>query len=584
MGSSFRLSLRIWTSIGILIFGYLFSLAFASSMSIQIQNDLPAISAFAVTSTELSQDIPDHFEEQIRNYGKAIITGDPAILEKVEAEATRVKSSLDRLRALDGVSTVLKEQIDSLAARLDRYTEASVTVLKGTQDGNTGMEMLRKVNQLREEQNGLKSALDQISAHVRQNLSHNVDTLIEEMTRRNLYNLGLSITIVLSSLVIIYWFIQKSILGVLLEITERLFESSNKVTAISSEISMGSRQLAEGATEQAASITQATSALEEIASMTKQNAEDIQMTSRARMETHESIQILSDYMKKTADAMENIKMRGEEIGNIIQTINDIAFQTNLLALNAAVEAVRAGEVGAGFAVVAREVRNLAGRSAQAARNTQELIENTVEEIRKGSRIQEETHETFTATMEQNVRMGEQIRRVSNASREQVQRIEEISATMVEIDEVVQQNASNAEIFASVFMKLNGQSERMSYFIRRLKGLTERREQIRVKIAVKGKFHSPETGLTESFITSDVSAGGTSIITSRPLEVGTVGELDMSSGSIRFPWLRGRVVRSHENSEPGKYQVGLQFIDVSPQLEEVLVDILSTNLEVDFMDL
>lgn len=176
-------------------------------------------------------------------------------------------------------------------------------------------------------------------------------------------------------------------------------------------------------------------------------------------------------------------------------------------------------------------------------------------------------------------MGELIDRITQASEEQVHKIEDINMTMEEIDSIVQQNKYNAEIFASVFIKLNGQSEKMSYFIRKLKGLMEYRQQIRVKIALKGEFTNIKTGQVEPFLTRDISANGVSIITSNYLDQGVEGEINISSNNIQFPWLKGFVVRTKEkNDENGKFISGIQFINLSPKIEEVILDILSTDME------
>ncbi len=578
LGNSFRLSFRIWTSIGILIIGYFISLAFAYYISFDLQSRLPNISYFAVTSTELSQRIPLAFEEQNRFYGNAVITGNSDMFQQARKKAEEVQRALLMLKALEGSSEMLQEKIQALQNRLKVYTDAASAVYRRSGAGETGTDVLLEINSLAEEKKALENEFKALSLAVQQNLSDNVSGLITDVKEKNSLNLLLSLGIIATAVIIIYWVIRRSIIGILFRITEKLYESSQRVAEISSEISTGSQKLAEGATEQAASVTQVSTALEQIASVTRQNAEYNRQARRSREETDQNIQQLNQAMDRTAGAMTGIKARGEEIGKVIQTINDITFQTNLLALNASGEAVRAGSAGAGFGVVANEVRELAVRSAGAAQETQGLIEKTVEEINSGFRLLKNTRQAFEATREQSSRMGDMIDRIARSSEDQVQGIEEISKTMNEIDQIVQQNASNAEVFASVFMKLNGQSERMSFFIRKLKGLKERRRQIRVKIALKGRFHVDGNDETIPFLTRDISAGGASIITDIPLELGTAGEIDISSTYIRFPWLQARVVRSYQSREPDKYLCGIEFIDISPQIEEVIMDLLSTDLE------
>ena len=235
-----------------------------------------------------------------------------------------------------------------------------------------------------------------------------------------------------------------------------LNEKADQVASTSEQVSASSRFLAESASDQAASIEETSSSLEEISSMTRQNADNANQAKASRNEAYGSLTSANDAMKQTMEAMSRIKSRGEEIGKIIKTIDEIAFQTNLLALNAAVEAARAGEAGAGFAVVADEVRNLAMRAAEAAKNTQALIEKTVDEINTGSGLVEKTHEAFDVTLTHNKKVAQLIDEIAGASGEQAQGIEQINTAVSEMDKVVQQNAANAEETADASEAINGQ--------------------------------------------------------------------------------------------------------------------------------
>ncbi len=576
MGTSFRLSLRIWFSIGILLIGYIISLSSASYMSFSIQSKLPDISFFAVTATDLSRKIPAHFDEQTKAYGKALITGDVKQLEKAGKEALNIERYLTDLKNLKGVGEKLRKKIDKIRISLKKYTQASDALYRKSDSGKTNKEFLKEINRLSKEKKNLKKKLDLISVEVHKNLSDNVSSLIHNIHKSNALNVVLSLSIVITSLIIISLVIRKSIIGILHKITENLFESSQKVASISSDISSGSQQIAEGAADQARAMSEVASALKEIGSMTRQNAKDTQNARISRDKTYKYVLKLNEYMKKTAKAMTNIKDRGEAIRKIIQTIDEISFQTNLLALNAAVEAARAGEAGAGFAVVAGEVRNLAIRSANAASDTQELIGKTVEDINRGSDLLDKTTHLFNETVKQNEKVGKLINRIAGSSKEQVESIDEINQTMAEIGKIVQQNSSNAEILASVFMKLNGQSERMSFFIRKLKGLNERRKHIRVKIHLKGNFHD-DKGQIIPFTTIDASASGLSFETFHKIESGSTGDIDIKSGNIQFPWLKGRVIRVKHDKITGKYNIGIKFINLNENMEEMLVDMLNTDI-------
>jgi methyl-accepting chemotaxis protein len=158
--------------------------------------------------------------------------------------------------------------------------------------------------------------------------------------------------------------------------------------------------------------------------------------------------------------MKEITTASEETSKIIKTIDEIAFQTNLLALNAAVEAARAGEAGAGFAVVAEEVRNLAMRAADAAKNTSGLIEGTVKKIKDGSDLVLKANEAFSEVSISTSKVGELVGEIAAASQEQAQGIDQINKAVTEMDKVTQQTAANAEESASASEEMNAQAEQM----------------------------------------------------------------------------------------------------------------------------
>jgi len=162
--------------------------------------------------------------------------------------------------------------------------------------------------------------------------------------------------------------------------------------------------------------------------------------------------------------MEDISKASDETQKVVKTIDEIAFQTNLLALNAAVEAARAGEAGAGFAVVAEEVRNLALRSAEAAKNTAVLIEGTVKKVKEGSELVNTTNDEFGRVEESTSKVAELIGEISSASNEQAQGIGQVNTAVTEMDKVIQQNAASAEESASASEELSAQAQQMKSMV------------------------------------------------------------------------------------------------------------------------
>ncbi len=253
-----------------------------------------------------------------------------------------------------------------------------------------------------------------------------------------------------------------------------LSESADQVASASTEISSASQSLAEGATEQAAGLEETSASMEEMSSMTAENADNARQAKHISSEALKLINNAHGSMSSLTASMQDISEASEETAKIVKTIDEIAFQTNLLALNAAVEAARAGEAGAGFAVVANEVRNLATRAAEAARNTANLIEATVVKIKNGHALVRRAGEEFQLVETSSVQVSEYVGNIASASEEQFQGIKQVNKALQEMDKVVQLNAASAEQSASASQELHAQAEEMRHHTEELAAMVSGR--------------------------------------------------------------------------------------------------------------
>ena len=265
-------------------------------------------------------------------------------------------------------------------------------------------------------------------------------------------------------------YIARSITGPLGRAVETLSSGAEQVTSAAGQVSQSSQSLAEGASEQASSLEETSASLEEITSMTRQNTENSTQAKGLAAQAQGDAETGNEAMGRMSQAIDEIKKSADETAGIVKTIEEIAFQTNLLALNAAVEAARAGDAGKGFAVVAEEVRNLAQRAAEAARNTGELITGSVKNAENGVAISREVAESLGKIAEGSAKVNQIASEVAAAGHEQLQGIEQVNTAVSQMDQVTQQNAANSEEGASAAEELTAQAQEMMKVVDELAGL------------------------------------------------------------------------------------------------------------------
>ena len=234
--------------------------------------------------------------------------------------------------------------------------------------------------------------------------------------------------------------------------------AAEQVASGSRQVSESSMALSEGATEQASSVEQLTASLEEISSQTRQNADSASEANKLAEVAKSNAVQGNNQMKEMLKAMEDINEASGNISKIIKVIDEIAFQTNILALNAAVEAARAGQHGKGFAVVAEEVRNLAARSANAAKETTAMIEGSIKKVEGGTKIANETADALNMIVGGVAKVASLVSDIATASNEQASGIAQINQGIMQVSEVIQANSATSEESAAASEELSSQAE------------------------------------------------------------------------------------------------------------------------------
>ncbi|MCD7895129.1 MAG: methyl-accepting chemotaxis protein, partial [Planctomycetaceae bacterium] len=430
----------------------------------------PDVRKFNINANKTRNDLL-RFRMLVRDY---IPETDPARIDALEKDAAFL---LDQsIGLIDEVATGLPGQGGDMAAAI---REKLVTTGKPSFDRIRAL--VRQSSNVKANQllagagTAARSELSEFVVDVIRRAMEGMDEDIaggRQLTARLTYVITLGSLAGLAIALVLMFITVGGILKQLRRMIRNLNESSSQVNAAAVQISSSSQNLAEGSNSQAASLEQTSSALEEMASMTRQNADNATKTSATTSQNNDLIASGAAAVGNMSRAMGEISDSAEQISRIIKTIEDIAFQTNLLALNAAVEAARAGEAGKGFAVVADEVRNLAGRSAQAAQDTTQLIETTIHRVRNGSDIAGQLAESFKEIEEGSTAVSHLIAEITNATNEQAEGVDQVNTAVAQMDKVTQQNAATAEEAASAAEELTAQAASLGGIVGELVGMVE----------------------------------------------------------------------------------------------------------------
>ncbi len=403
--------------------------------------------------------------------GSIVFSNDPTKLEQERNELAVIRTEIGKaLESLGKITTAEEKEL------LQKYID-SMNISKPI---NTQVTQLIAAGKFTEASNLMVSKADPL---MRESIDKLIDlkNYIEQKDKKSnqnaitMYAASFSLLMTLGIICIILgafgaYFITRSITKPINKMVASITESSTQVAAASNQLASASQQLSEGSVEQACSIEETSSTLQESASMLQQNSANTKQAAQLSEHTKDAAEKGNNEMQEMMNSIDEIKKSSDQIAKIIKVIDDIAFQTNILALNAAVEAARAGEAGMGFAVVAEEVRNLAQRSAQAAKDTSAIIENNIELSGKGVTVAGRVKDALSEITTQAKKVSELMEEIAAASQEQSQGIEQVNKAIAQMETVTQQNSSNAEESASASEELSAQAQNLQEIVKQLSEL------------------------------------------------------------------------------------------------------------------
>jgi methyl-accepting chemotaxis protein len=317
----------------------------------------------------------------------------------------------------------------------------------------------------------------------------NEEAKVKSANFNNMFMIIALVSIVFA--ILLAWALIRSITRAITESVTTIRDGAMQITSASDQVASSSASLAQGASEQASSVEEVSATLEESTAINTQNTDNARQADILAKNANDSAKAGYEKGEQLSHSMHAITESAAKISGIIKTIDQIAFQTNLLALNAAVEAARAGEHGLGFAVVADEVRNLAQRAASAAKETSDIIEEVVGQIKEGNEIALATHTSFQEIVEQSKKVSDLIGEIAIAGKEQAEGMNQINQAMGQVDQVTQQVAANSEEAAAAAEELNAQASSMMETVRLLAAMVGMENNAPAHAVKKKNLHTIE---------------------------------------------------------------------------------------------
>ncbi len=440
-----NITAKIWLSIAIFVLGYVISTGLQQVQGVSTERTLRTVSQALFPAAQRSQEAEAAFQRVVKGFGDAVLIQDASALDRAVDDGRQVTAGLRAIAAIGGIAEDRAQQARKLASAVEQLVSDARDAYGTVMSNPSAMATMQgRMGDLASRTDSVKTELKQVKERFSQDLQERLRNVEGSSAQHRWVALIVFAATLLLAAVLVNLTIRRAIAGPILRVIDGLQGAAEEAAQASTQVAQSGKLVANDAQQQASYIEETSASLEEIASTTRENANRAGEADRLMREATGTVGRATHAMDELTNSMGVISKSSRQVSDVLKSIDEIAFHTNILALNAAVEAARAGEAGAGFSVVADEVRSLAHRAAEAAKRSAEIIERTISDVANGVQLVSTAHGAFTEVATSITGSSTVVSQIALSSQEQARGVTQIREAISKIEAVTQSNVANAQ--------------------------------------------------------------------------------------------------------------------------------------------